>query len=294
MKGLLVLVLAAVVVTLGILALTTLLLPDQEVEGHPANGATEPSDPPVAPGRHLEISGDRTGMVTGLDSGELTLSLEGDLDDGFYIDTMIFDGLNFFLDPEACPLVHDSTSLASAQLRFTASCADITDVHGNNTIDIEGWTTMDAFSVLPPGGPRTGGPLEVTGDIESEIETGPAVWYVSSGGDPRAALLMVGDDSGEGEVLEFQPVVGFQLDETGQPSLRFVEIGFGNLFSPEPGHCVIETENIERVDEAIERVELTIDCPSLTSQDFTQAIAVRGTIVVDRVTLDTDDASPES
>ncbi len=291
-RGLAVLAGAAVLVVALVAGLSEAILPDgppATVSASPSTTLVSATGPPSEWGRNIVVSGDREGTVT-VDQGDLRLTIAED-DGKIYVSQMVYEGLNIFLDPPDCPLEPEAISLESGLVRLRMSCRDITDVQGNHTIHLEGWTTHDARLVLPLPSDDTGGSLEISGDIEDVVPVPPMAWYVSSTGSPRAAMVAM-DEPDPAEMVRFGSPLSLWLDPSGRPVVQWISVpgeDFMPPFHADPDECTVTDDVVAVIDENTERVEIGVQCPSLTSDDFATTISVSGTILADRFTLPTDD-----
>ena len=275
---------AAAAVLIGVIALGAVVLPDATADSQPSQSlepATETTGTRLWQTR-VEVTGDRSGTFEG------SYTVGGDPEAGLYLDQMVFDGLNIFLDPDECPLTREALSLTRRTVLLAVDCDGITDVQGNHTLALEGVVAHPAFEVLPPPSSDTGGTLEVTGTREGEIVIDPIAWYVSAGAGPAAAtILQDGNDDGF-----FGPPIGIGIDRQGQPRLDYVAVStdFGSLnLNPDADDCTTDSEVLERISDTTERVALDIECDSLSSPDFSDTVSLEGRILLDRITVDSQD-----
>lgn len=284
------LLLSAAAVILAVVLVATAVLPEPGTEGEVAavsptigNGESADllQDPWSSP---IQVSGDRTGTVN---RGE-SWNVGGDVESGFYLEQMVFDGLNIFPGPQDCPLEVEEISLSRGAALLRVDCT-VTDITGNSTIELDGFTGGSIQEVLPPPSSETGGTLHVSGAFESEARIEPTGWYVSAS-DPTDETIL----SRSAEFTSGDASLGLDADGNLELGYFFGYSGeFGYSFNPRPGDCAITTGEVETLAANVERIPVMIDCPSVTSDSYEDApdpvtVSVSGTILVDRITVDLD------
>lgn len=275
---------AAAAVLIAVIALGAVVLPDPTADSPPSQSvelATETTGTRLWQTR-VDVTGDRSGTFEG------SYTVGGDPESGLYLDQMVFDGLNIFLDPDECPLTWEALSLTRRTVLLAVDCAGITDVQGNHTLAFEGLVAHPAYEVLPQPSSETGGTLGVTGTREGEIVVDPIAWYVSAGAGPEAATIL--QDGGEDGF--FGPPIGLGVDRQGQPRLDYLAVSTdsGTLnFNPDADDCTIVSAVLERISDTTERVALDVECESLSMPDFSETVSVSGRILLDRITVDSED-----
>lgn len=282
MKHLLVLTGAAALVLVAVVGIAGLILSDGE-QTAPSAGSDGPAsgeEPPDAWETRIEVTGDRSGTIESDDTNLLRVA--DDPESGLYLDQMVFDGLNIFLDPGDCPLRLDEIDLSRFEglARLTISCEGVNDVQGNNTIALEGIYVTSAAQVLPPPSDDTGGTLQLSGDVEAEMMVRPLAWYVQ--GDDSLIYEDLGDNFAPSLELTAAAGVVSVAGVFDQVNLIF--------FTAQPGDCSVETQPVEQLADR-ERVQLTIDCPRLESETFEpgqqpEIVSVRGAVLIDRIAVE--------
>lgn len=273
----------------------------------PAASLAEPTPTPqpsfdlaVAPdavGGSLEISGDRSGMMT-LDTatgfgGRFELQEDGSVrirganaplelsgpaghirfdSDSTEVTHIAYDGLSIFVDAGECVVTPGAVSEETGLMAALVDCPDIADVRGQGVISVAGVVALSAETLLGRGDlPPTGGTVEIDGSTITLDEADIFLDGEPAGETGRIQWGAFDADSASGIVFEYDPGADqFYL------GAAFSEETHAGLEEP----CPIAAEELGRLNDYTTVLRLDIECTDVAVIDGGTA-SVKGSIVAD-------------
>lgn len=239
-------------------------------------------------GTRIEVSGSQVELITDVNG----LRIQKDLAGVSHLRQVGSSGVNIILDQGECPLGPDVVSLERQLGRTLVLCRGLSLI-GGGRVDLEGWIVRDANEVLPQPAEGAGGSLFISGDRQGTIDIIDAAWYVAAPEGRQTALLAIDRPQREPQDLNFfTPQFGFTLSDEGMPTLEFIRPDFGfppSFFSVTAGDCVETFDEQGPTGDDREAVLMTIQCDRLPDIEGNERIKVVGSILIERITVDTID-----
>lgn len=317
LKALLVLAGAALLVVVGVLGLAKLVLPAPGPDGRPSLAGASPTDstvpatlppgPPASVGGVLGVTGDNPGtfvveggnfMIVKPDqggfpsqtrfsiwSGNDGLILDVDAEHGLFVDQGIWDGLNLFPDPGDCTFTLTEDNPAAGVARLAMSCPEVTNAQETATIAIQGNVDLPRRLAYPDGRYRSGGVLQMEGNLTAEMAFGSAEWGVfrqefSHEEEEEDAdgfnVFEMGEERQDGSIPYYG--IGFHLDDEMNPQVTSVSIE--DRYFTAASSCNVASESVAMVAPNTELMSIDIDCPSLTDDTGEVTVSLAGTLRV--------------
>lgn len=281
--------------------LTTMLLafaiaggPSTSTSPQPGESPSSGTDGPAEPlattgiGGALTITGDRTDtFVLDRDAiddlGYALAGPEGRIQFTGHpatISRLLFDGLEFYLDPSTCAYAPGERDEATGLAPVEVTCDDIGDVRDTATISVAGTLRLPADQAGVRGDlPATGGQV-IVGDEEVTFEEAsldlrrPELIERRPGFTTRHPVVYPVTISGADAVLEFEIDVNV-------PDLRLMAITLGERHGEVVGDgCQIAYQRLAELSPRVSVVEMTLDCPEV-DMDGAGIVAMNGSLVVD-------------
>jgi hypothetical protein len=244
-------------------------------------------DPTAHVGGTLTVTGDRPGSLTlvGENQAEAAYTLEGSgdritfaSDDAgeLFVDYLIYDGLDFYLDPGDCrvaPLeIYPEVGIGTLDV----TCSEITDLRDNATVTVAGIVGVaSSLTGLRHDLPEPGGTITVTGEMEALVEVAYAAWdhFPEVPGFSPSDNVTLLDEAGT-------PVIGLRPVAEGELELTGLLIG-DTTVEFEDGTCRVPATELAVASPDVSYHELVFACPAV-ELPAGGTVALEGTVVAIR------------